>query len=172
MKAAVIILFISVNISAQTFTLPDLKIKQKEKGESVIYDFEKEKNEFILTDSSLSANPKNYNYKVSIQDITKISIHDGSNFWQMTRIGSAIGGFFGILIGLGIHLVFRSFDDDTPINIGGILLLGMAFAIPTGIVFGLIGSTIPYYESRSFSGHLNKKKQDLKTFLKKHRYRI
>jgi hypothetical protein len=58
--------------------LPELKIYQQEKGKTVIYEFDKDKNKFMLSDSFLTADPKIYNYRVELNDVNKISVRNGT----------------------------------------------------------------------------------------------
>lgn len=155
--------------SGISFYLPQLKITQKENGKTVIYDFEKEKNLIVVSDSSLFADPDKYKYSVNIKNIKKISIRDGTYFWKLAAIGAAIGGGFGVLLGIAITYAFNESGADIHFNPAGVLLLGIAFAVPTGLILGLFGAANLYYEIYPFtSGDVEKKRAAIIETFKKH----
>lgn len=153
--------------SVYRFTLPELKITQTEKGKTVTYDFEHERNIFSLHDSMLTANPQKYNYNAALSDIRKIDIRDGNNFWSTAPILAAVGGTIGFLFGLGIYLAIHTVEEG--FNAAIIPVLTVSGAIVGGIIGGIIGLGAPYYESYTLKEKdIRVKNEMLKTIFKRH----
>lgn len=148
MKQIVIIFLFAggLNLSSQTdsvcnFTLPEVKIYKKGDAKDVAYKFDKNKNKFILNDSSLIANPFRYNYKIKLSDINKISLRNGTNFWG----GVAYGAAFGFVIGFFAGGYF-TLHEPVRFHLEGAIIGSFVFAVPFGLLGGLIGLLSPKYD--------------------------
>lgn len=167
---ALIILF-SYQIFAQEksdveFILPEMKITQNKNKKSVIYDFENDRNIFILNDSLLIADPDKYKYTVPIADIKKISILEGNKSWRGAKVMGLVGGGLGLITGILASLVYRPNFAEISITLPGFVLAGI---LAGGIIGGILGSAIPHFEEYSkFSNDLRAKKEILKRIFKKH----
>lgn len=141
------LLFTCYNLRSQTdssenFTLPETKIYQKVNNKEKIYKFDEDANRFILRDTLLIADTNVYKYKVSLNDISKISFRNGTHFW-----GAAAGvGAFGFILGFFTGAYFN-FGDGTPkFNFTNGLAGGVLFAIPAALIGGLFGLLSPHYD--------------------------
>src|SRR5438552_8068720 len=129
--------------SVKTFYLPQLYIYQKTNGKKITYSFdENESNMFTVTDSLLKADPKIYNFKVNLSDITKISIKNGTRFWK----GVLWGGIVGFAVGAILVGSLRGSDGPSNFHIEAALLGGVVLAIPVGLIGGLFGLLKPNYD--------------------------
>ena len=158
----------SQNDSVYKFILPELKITQIENGKDVTYGFDNDINVFLLGDSSLTADPLKYNYKVTIADIKKFGISDGNYGWRAAKTAGLVGGAIGVILGTGLSFVYGNGSNGT-----GLFIVIPAFVLSGvlagGIVGGILGSFVPYYENYShFTSDTHAKKEVLKQIFKKH----
>jgi hypothetical protein len=140
------------------FTLPQLKITQLEKNKDVVYEFDNDRNNFLLSDSVLTADPQKYKYAVSLADLKKIMVRDGSYIWKTAGIVGAVGGAFGLAVGAGIYLLFSSVDKR---SVAFIPLFGLCGALAGGVIGALIGVGVPYFESYPLTEKDNAKKKEV-----------
>jgi hypothetical protein len=132
------------------YILPELRIYQKTNNEISQYNFDQYKhNKFSVNDSLLIANPLIYNYKVKLDEIKRISIHNGTHFWGAAKVTGVTGFVLGF--------VFWGFFEPPPIEpssttkktefkIGGAIIGGLMTAVSFGLVGGLVGLLSPYYD--------------------------
>lgn len=171
----VIIYSYSFNIYSQidsiyNFTLPEMKIKQKENGKTVTYVFEKDFNKFSVSDSFLTADPKSYKYNVRIANITKLEFRNGTYWWRAALAGGAAGFGIGVLIGLGAALSKQTGEYQIKPGFWEVLVFGGLLAVPLAVIGGLFGAISPYYEIYSLTpGNPDKKKEELLKAIKKHK---
>jgi hypothetical protein len=144
--------------------LPELKIYQQEKGKTVIYEFDKDKNKFMLSDSFLTADPKIYNYRVELNDVNKISVRNGTHFWEVAAWGAGLGFVLGFLFG-----GYFTLHEPVEFHIEGALLGGLVVAIPFGLLAGLFGSLSPNYDNYDLNKINSNKEKYLLSVFKKHK---
>jgi hypothetical protein len=177
-KAAFLFCYIiscTCNLFSQTdsvynFTLPEMKIKQKENGKTVTYVFEKDFNKFSVTDSFLTADPKGYKYNVKIADIKRIEFRNGTYWWRTALVAGAVGFGIGVLFGLANDLSKQTGEWQIKLGVGGILFLGGLVAAPLAIIGGVFGAISPYYEIYTLtSGNTDKKREELLKAIKNHK---
>jgi len=125
--------------SVYTFFLPELSISQIEKSAEVIYGFEKKVTKFRLSDSTLTADPEIYKYKVQLRDIRSITFHHGSNAGTF----SLSAGVIGFLLGFAASS-FGHNDVDVKDRLFGGLAGGAVFSIIGGAI-GLLFTNDEYY---------------------------
>ncbi|MBE2217588.1 MAG: hypothetical protein IAE90_05255 [Ignavibacteria bacterium] len=128
-----------------TFYLPELSISQYEKGSQVIYGFEKNVTKFRLSDSTLTADPDMYKYKVQLKDIRSITFHHGSNAGTF----SLSAGVIGFLLGFAASS-FGHNDVDVKDRLFGGLAGGAVFSIIGGAL-GLLFTNDEYYNLYTLS---------------------
>lgn len=131
--------------SVYTFFLPELSISQMERGSEVIYGFEKKVTKFRLSDSTLTADPDIYKYKVLLQDIRSIAFHHGSNVGSF----SLSAGIVGFLLGFAASS-FGHTDIDFKDRLFGGFAGGAVFAIVGGAL-GLLFTDDEYYKLNDLS---------------------
>jgi len=125
--------------SVYTFFLSELSISQIEKSAEVNYGFEKKVTKFRLSDSTLTADPEIYKYKVQIRDIRSITFHHGSNAGTF----SLSAGVIGFLLGFAASS-FGHNDVDVKDRLFGGLAGGAVFSIIGGAI-GLLFTNDEYY---------------------------
>jgi hypothetical protein len=144
-----------------------MKITQNENRKSVVYDFENDRNTFILNDSILIADPDKYKYSVRISDITKLSARDGTYAWKTAGIVGAIGGGLGLLLGSVLYAVLSSETDKNSFVF--IPVLALSGALAGGLLGSIIGIGVPYFESYPLTTKdIKKKNQVIKKIFKWH----
>jgi hypothetical protein len=84
-----------------------------------------------------------YKYSFDISDLQKISVRNGTHFWR----GAAIGAVPGFLMAF---FLVGNFGDmgggrSKEFKYGWAMLGGLAMAVPTGLVGGLVGLFFPKY---------------------------
>ena len=147
--------------SVYTFFLPELSISQIEKSAEVNYGFEKKVTKFRLSDSTLTADPEIYKYKVQIRDIRSITFHHGSNAGTF----SLSAGVIGFLLGFAASS-FGHNDVDVKDRLFGGLAGGAVFSIIGGAL-GLLFTNDEYYDLSTLS--LKDKHAALLKILKKNK---
>jgi hypothetical protein len=145
--------------------LPELKIYQIEKKKDVAYAFDNDRNKILLNDSFLTADPRRYNYSVKLNDITKISVRNGTHFWDVAAWGAGIGFIFGFFTGG----YFTMHGEPKDFHIEGALVGGAIVAIPLGLLGGLIGLLIPDYDVYDLNKINSDKEKYLLDVFKKHK---
>jgi hypothetical protein len=162
MKLAIIILvtttsnLLSQSDSAVSFKLPELEITQMENGKKIIYEFENSTNRFFISDSFLVANPQKYNYKVNIQDISKLRVIHSTHIAPIMVAGFAIGGLLGAgLAGFGAHPT----NPTTGELVFAILIGGGALSLLAGGIAFLISHDDEYMFNENMS--IKKRKEML-----------
>lgn len=131
--------------SVHTFFLPELSITQMERGSEVIYGFEKKITKFRLRDSTLTADPDKYKYKVQLTDIRSITFHHGSNAGSFSLAAGVIGFLLGFAAGNLGHGDF-DFKDSLFGGFAG----GAVFSIIGGAI-GLLFTNDEYYNLNTLS---------------------
>ncbi len=134
----------SQNDSNITFGLPELKIKQNEKGKTVEYIFDNSLNKFILTPETLYPDTNKYSYSVKLADIKRISFYSGTDFWNTAGVIGAAGFVLGFLVVGAVGIIW---SDNHTFNVGAGFIGGFAFAIPTALVGGIFGALSPRYDN-------------------------
>ncbi|MEO8514107.1 MAG: hypothetical protein ABI543_11135 [Ignavibacteria bacterium] len=127
--------------SSLTFGLPEMRIKQKEKGKIITYLFENRLNKFTLTPTALLPDTNRYNYKVKLSDINLISFHDGALWWPVARTSGIVGFVLGFVAG-----GFFSWDAHPRFNLGRAFYGAVLFTVPFALLGGVIGLLLPNYE--------------------------
>ncbi len=170
MKLLTLIIITTASLYSQTadstfqFFLPELKISQLEKNKEVTYEFENERNIFLMSDSFLVADPVKYNYVVRIADIKKVSVRDGTYVWKTAGIVAAVGGVIGLLAGTGMYIFLDSIETKALFVIPAFTFGG---ALVGGLIGGLFGLAVPYFESYpQTEKDAGKKKEVLKKIFK------
>lgn len=167
----VLSILIALQIFAQAksdveFILPEMKITQNENKKSVVYDFENDRNIFILNDSLLIAEPNKYKYSVKIWDVTKLSVRNGTYAWKTAGIVGGIGGGLGLLVGSVLYAILKS-ETGNSIAFVFIPVLALSGAIAGGLLGSIIGIGVPYFESYPLtSKDIRKKNQAIKKIFK------
>lgn len=139
--------------TAFTFGLPELKIYQKEKGKNVTYMFDNSLNKFTVTPTFLLPDTNRYNYRVSLNDLRKVTIHNGSNFWNVAGVTGAVG------FGLGFLLWgFFDFSSKPTFHVDQGVLGGLVTAIPFALVGGVFGALSHNYDEYDLA-KLNEKQK-------------
>lgn len=136
-----------------SFGLPEMKIYQIEKGKLITYVFENSLNKFTVTPSFLLPDTNRYNYRVSLNDLRKVSIHNGSNFWNIAGITGTVGFCLGFLAG-----GFFDFDNKPNFHINQAVLGGLVTAIPFALVGGVFGALSHNYDEYDLSKLNDKQK--------------
>jgi len=148
------------------FILPEMKIMQNENKKSVVYDFENDRNIFILNDSLIIADPDKYKYSVKISDVTKLSVRDGTYAWKTAGIVGGVVGGLGLLLGAAIYAVLKSETSNNNAFVF-IPVLTLGGAIAGGLLGAIIGIGVPYFESYPLtSKDIKKKNQAIKKIFK------
>lgn len=161
-----------MNLHSQTdsvykFTLPQVKLTHPEKNKIVTYEFENERNLFLMNDSFLTANPDKYNYSVRISDIKKISVRDGSYAWRTSVVVAAVGGGLGLLTGTAFAIIFAGIHDASLVV--AIPLFTLSGALAGGILGAILGVGVPYYHNYNFiEKDLISKRETVRKILKNH----
>jgi len=165
-----LLLMFAMNLKSKTdfiasFNMPEMKIYQKEKGKQVIYKFDDESNKLTVTSNQLIADTNTYKYSVSLSDISKIAIRNGTHFW-----GAAAGvGAFGFVLGFFAGAYFTLGDGTPKFNIGEALVGGALFAIPFGLIGGLFGLLFPNYDEYNIYNTKESKYQRLIKIFKRNK---
>lgn len=170
MKTIILILLIELtfNCFAQTdtvniFALPQLRIKQLEKGKLITYQFEKKLNKLTLTPNFLYPDTNTYKYIADINDIKIVYIRDGSAFWDVAGVTAAVGFALGF-VGWG----FFDLDNPSKFHLNQAILGGFITAIPFALIGGGIGAFTDHFEEYSLSKYNRQQKYEaLKKILKK-----
>lgn len=137
------------------YVLPELSISQIEKGKIVIYDFEKDENRFLLSDSLLIADTSVYSYRVGLSDIKKISVNVGSFFLE----GAGAGLVLGVLIGLATSTSNAEFKD-----------VNFLLCVPLTLIFGIAGALVTDYDTIELkNSDLQGRHEKLRLFLEKNK---
>ena len=131
----------SQNDSFSVFGLPEMKIRQKENGKTITYIFENTLNKFTLTPGSLLLDTLRFKYKVDLKDISRISFHNGSNFWNAAGITGSVGFVLGFLA-----FGFFDFNERPVFHVNQAILGGVISALPFALVGGLIGALTYNYD--------------------------
>ncbi len=148
------------------YSLPELKISQIEKGKEVIYGFAEDRNIFILNDSTVKADPVKYKYSLLISDLKSVSILDGNNGWRSAKVMGLVGGSIGLLTGIIFSAGFQIKEPSLFSFISLMTLSGMAAG---GLLGGVIGAAVPYFENYNhFSNELAVKQKQIKEIFIKH----
>ena len=132
--------------SIASFNMPEMKIYQEEKGKQVIYKFDDESIYMIITPDLLIADTSIYKYRVSLKDIPKISIRNGTHFWSGAAVGGIIGFVLGFAFGGNLSFSIGGGGNDHPFNPGAAIIVGLIVAIPIGLIGGLLGMLSPNYD--------------------------
>jgi len=127
--------------SAVTFGLPEIRIKQKEKGKVVTYEFDNTLNKFTVTPAFLLPDTNIYTYKVKLTDINSIAFKNGTNVWSVAGVTGAVGFVLGFITG-----GFFTLDGPAKFKFNTALAGGLIFAVPFALVGGVVGLLIPRYE--------------------------
>jgi len=118
------------------------------------------------SDSTLIALKEKKARVIKIEDVRKIVFTAGSGFWKGFLIGGAVGLGSGLLLGILIASDERSYFK---IGFGGTLALGIIFALPAGLVGGVIGAIADRDESYTLPvGYSVTKAKRIKYIIKKH----
>ncbi|MBE2226404.1 MAG: hypothetical protein IAE93_03650 [Ignavibacteria bacterium] len=140
--------------SAVTFGLPEMRIKQTEKGKVVTYEFDNSLNKFTVTPGFLYPDTNKYRYKVKLNDINSVSFKNGTNVWSAAGVTGAVGFVLGFFAG-----GYFTLHGTPKFNFNNALAGGLFFAVPFAIVGGVVGLLIPRYED-----------YDVKKIPAKHKY--
>ncbi len=134
----------SQNDSSEVYALPKMIILQKEKGNEVLYNFEKNINKFTLTDKSLIADTLRYRYSVDLSGIKRVHFANGSAFWNVAGITGAVGFAIGFLAG-----GFFTLQEHGPheFHLNQAFAGGAIMGIPFALIGGLIGALSDNYDS-------------------------
>ena len=127
--------------SAVTFGLPEMRIKQKEKGKVVTYEFDNTLNKFTVTPAFLLPDTNIYKYKVKLTDVNSISFKNGTNVWSAAGVTGAVGFVLGFFAG-----GYFTFHGTPKFNFNNALAGGLVFAVPFALVGAVVGLLIPRYE--------------------------
>ncbi len=130
--------------SNRTFGLPEMKIKQVEKGKIVDYIFDNTLNKFILTLTVLYPDTNKYNYRVKLADIKRVSFHNGSEFWNVVGVTGAVGFGIGFLV---IGAVGSIWQENHHFNFEAGFIGGVIFAVPIAVIGGVFGALSPKYDN-------------------------
>ena len=149
--------------SVFTFGLPELRIKQSEKGKIVTYDFDNTLNKFTLTPTMLLPDTNKYNYKVKLSDIRQVQFRNGSNFWNVAGVTGAVGFVLGF-----VTWGFFDFSSKPQFHINQAVLGGLITAVPFALIGGIFGALSGNYEKYEFQGMDDRQKYNalLKVFKK------
>lgn len=149
--------------SSVTFGLPEMRIKQVEKGKIVTYDFDNSLNKFILTPSMLLPDTNKYKYKVKLADVKQVQFRTGSNFWNVAGIVGSVGFVLGFFA-----WGYFDFNDRPDFHINQAVMGGFVTAIPFALIGGIFGALSSNYEDYEFPGMNDKQKYSalLKVFKK------
>ena len=127
--------------SSYTFALPKLRIKQKENGNLITYQFENSLNKITLTPGRIIPDTNKYKYKAELNDIKYVYIQNGSAFWDAAGVKEAVG------FGLGFILWgFFDFTEHPKFHIDQAILGGLITALPFGLIGGVIGGLSEHYD--------------------------
>jgi len=132
----------SQNDTTEVYALPKMMIKQKEKGNEVLYNFEKGLNKFTLTPTRLISDTLRYKYSVELSKIKQVHFAKGSAFWNVAGVTGAVG--------FGLGFLFFGLLDLNPhpkFHIDQALLGGVISAIPFALIGGLFGALSDNYDS-------------------------
>lgn len=150
--------------SGKVFILPEIKIYQTEKNHIVVYEFENEKNKFIVNDSFLIADPVRYNYRARLNNINKVSIRTGTKGWTGLAWGAGFGYFLGFWFG-----GYFTMHGNSVFHLDHALLGGLIIAVPFGLIGGLAGLLFANYDDYELSKIKSEnKKKSLENFLKEY----
>lgn len=130
------------NDSVFSYTLPAVNILQNDNGKDVVYEFEKNYNSFLLTDSFLVADVNKFSYKVNINDLKKIT-----KVRKNTSAPAVMSASFGFGFLLGAMLAGMNFGGGSSVDGTQRVLVGLG----TGTVFALIGGSITALSSHDNS---------------------
>ena len=118
------------------------------------------------SDSTLIALKEKKARVIKIEDVRKIVFTAGSGFWKGFLIGGAVGLGSGLLLGI---LIASDKGSYFKIGFGGTLALGIIFALPAGLVGGVIGAIADRDESYTLPvGYSVTKAKRIKYIIKKH----
>ncbi len=132
----------SQNDTAEVYALPKMMIKQKEKGNEVLYNFEKGLNKFTLTPTMLISDTLRYKYSVDLSNVKQVYFARGSAFWNVAGVTGAVG------FGLGFLLFgFFDFNPHPKFHVDQAFLGGAITAIPFALIGGLFGALSDNYDS-------------------------
>lgn len=167
LKGIIIFALLSACIYTQNdsnvYVVPEVKLQLVEKNEDITYNFENERNLFVVTDSLLLADPHKYKYSVYLGSLKKISVMDGNYGWKTALKAGLAGGILGLAVGI----IFAVSIKDP----GGVLvpMLTGTGALIFGAIGGILGLATPYYEIYSIKGDLKNKKNEIQKIFKKHK---
>jgi len=155
----------SQNDTSEVYALPKMMIKQKEKGNEVLYNFEKGLNKFTLTPTRLISDTLRYKYSVELSAVKRVYFAHGSAFWNVAGVTGAVG------FGLGFLLFgFFDFNPHPKFHIDQALLGGAITAIPFALIGGLFGALSDNYDSYDLDGvQKDKRYEYFKKLLTKYR---
>lgn len=173
MKTFILIMFaLSLSCFAQNdsntyhFSLPELKIRQLEDNKIYTYEFDRERNNFSLNESTLKADTLLYKYSVPLKDIKSITILKRSN----AGFFAAGAGSLGFLIGF----IFAGFSFGGSGDVSFIhrceagLVGGGLLAIMAGSIAILFHTD---YELDLSGNYYGSKQPQILKFLKVHNIR-
>ena len=153
--------------SSEVFALPKMLIKQKGKGDDVLYRFDNNINKFTLTPTQLTYDTLRYNYSVELAKIRQVHFANGSAFWNVASVTGAVGFGLGFLVG-----GFFTFREHGPVefNVGTAFLGGVIIAVPFALFGGIIGAFFVNYDEYDPSGvQKNKRYEYFKKLFAKYR---
>ncbi len=121
-----------------------------------------------VSDSTVTAVKDGRDRQIQTADIRKIAFKPPAPFWN----GAAVGGGFGFLLGIIFYVSLANSEGEYKItngNFGDAFLIGLAFAIPPGLVGGLVALVGSKDKEYYFdSGMTKKKAKRIRYLIKKH----
>ncbi len=173
--SAFLLIVFSVSVYSQTdsiikLNLPEVLISQSGNYEDETYGFTNKRNSFLLYGRMLIYDSKKYSYNIPLENITKIQFRDGTYFWKTAKIIGAAGGFLGLLMGITLSVNAGNESNGRVVYLVPIMTISGLFG--AAMLGGLIGSTIPYFDSYiQKNKDLDKRQAYMKKILKKYNNR-